>query len=91
MKWAKLNLKLERHNTDASLIKNIGDQSSSKYNAMKKGNDDDDDKDNYQVNFFVTDSVIPEPAKTTLIILYCLLITIAGDHHVMTRVMLMTS
>ena len=37
-------------------------------------------EDNEQVNFFVTDSVIPEPAKTTLIILYCVLITIAGDH-----------
>ena len=37
-------------------------------------------EENEQVNFFVTDSVIPEPAKTTLIILYCVLITIAGDH-----------
>ena len=39
-------------------------------------------EENEQVNFFVTDSVIPEPAKTTLIILYCVLITIAGDHHI---------
>ena len=54
-----------------------------------KGDDDGNDKDDHQVNFFVTDSVIPEPAKTTLIILYGLLITIAGDHHVMTTVMVM--
>ena len=35
----------------------------------------------FQVDFFVTDSVVPEPAKTILIILYCILVTIAGEHH----------
>ena len=35
----------------------------------------------FQVDFFVTDSVVPQPAKTILIILYCILVTIAGEHH----------
>ena len=34
-----------------------------------------------RVDFFVTDSVVPQPAKTILIILYCILVTIAGEHH----------
>ena len=40
--------------------------------------DENDLKENEKVNFFVTDPVIPEPAKTTLLVLYSLLILIAG-------------